>query len=73
MTLFYESSERKTNNRLLLFVTLFLHLEPFGNTRQARMKAIMPAREALNAVSLRFIRHMKPAATAILCLWIFQN
>jgi hypothetical protein len=73
MSLFYESIGRKTNNRLLLFVTLLLHLEHFRNTRQARLKAIRLAREALNAVSLRFIRHMKPAANAILGLCIFQN
>ena len=73
MSLFYESIGRKTNNRLLLFVTLFLHLERFMNTQQTCMKAIRLVREALNAVSLRFIRHMKPAATAILGLCIFQN
>gem|GEM_PF-5623746 len=33
MSLFYESMGRTTNNRLLLFVTLFLRLEPFTNMR----------------------------------------
>ena len=73
MSLFYESIGRTTNNRLLLFVTVFLRLEPFGNTRQAEMITIMLARESLSAVTLRFIGHMEPAGIAIFCLWIFQN